>query len=373
MGSHREGRAAALLSRLRGWLSPAARHGASPGDAPVAGTAAGAPPAIPADRGADSAPDASLHAALASASGALWRHALGVPAEAAAAAHALRELRAAVELVLDGEFAERHFPRRPKLMPQLMAAVRDPMAAATRLADIVAQDPVLAGDVLRLANSAWYRLTRDPVETLQRAVVVCGTDGLQSLAALALMQPVFRGDNARLARLPLLLWERTTRATLAAELYARRVCPGERQAAQLLVLLRALGPLVVYRIVEEQLRTHPAGEDAAPACAALLAECGGRAATRVAALWDSSERICGVLAGLEGQGVSQLPDEVARDLAVAVQVGELLATTSLLIGERVWDSAAGLRIAAESGMPREWMLATLTRLGRTAEGAGPAR
>jgi HD-like signal output (HDOD) protein len=364
VGNRGDGPIAAVIAALRGWLGarPARSGVGAQADAAESGAV---PPPLPADRGAESAPDASLHAALAAANSGLWRHALGASGEASSSPR-LQELRAAVERLLGGELGERHFPRRPMLMPQLMAALRDPAAAATRLADIIAQDPVLAGNVLRLANSAWYRVAQDPVETLQRAVIVCGTDGLQSLAALALMQPVFRGSTAGLARLPPLLWERTTRATLAAELYARRVCPGERQGAQLLVLLRALGPLVVFRGVEEQLRGRPADQADATACAALLQLLGGRAALRVAAHWDSSERICGVLATLDGQQGAQAADEVQRDLAVAVEVGELLGTTSVLIGERVWDSAAGLRVAAESGMPREWMLTTLTRLGRAA-------
>jgi hypothetical protein len=341
VGNRGDGPIAAVIAALRGWLGarPARSGVGAQADAAESGAV---PPPLPADRGAESAPDASLHAALAAANSGLWRHALGASGEASSSPR-LQELRAAVERLLGGELGERHFPRRPMLMPQLMAALRDPAAAATRLADIIAQDPVLAGNVLRLANSAWYRVAQDPVETLQRAVIVCGTDGLQSL-----------------------LWERTTRATLAAELYARRVCPGERQGAQLLVLLRALGPLVVFRGVEEQLRGRPADQADATACAALLQLLGGRAALRVAAHWDSSERICGVLATLDGQQGAQAADEVQRDLAVAVEVGELLGTTSVLIGERVWDSAAGLRVAAESGMPREWMLTTLTRLGRAA-------
>ena len=363
MSTHRFGAFARLVPALRGWLGRGTDRTVDGAAAPQ-DLHATVPAAVAPDQGAGCAPDAGLRAAQATASRALWRHALGVRADQPADPRALRELRSGVERVLAGELAERYFPRRPLLMPRLMAAVRDPASAATRLADIIAQDPVLAGDVLRLANSAWYRVTRDPVETLQRAVIVCGTDGLQSLASLALMQPVFRNAAAGSARLPQLLWERTTRATLAAELYAQRVCPLERHAAQLLVLLRALGPLVVYRIVEEQSRERPAGAGEALACATLLEECGGQAAARVAIRWDSSERICAVLAELDGQGGMPLSDEVQRDLAVAVEVGELLGTTSVLLGERVWDSAAGLRIAAESAMPRDWMLTTLTRLGR---------
>lgn len=308
--------------------------------------------------------DADLPAALATASHRLWLHALGAPADSATTPAALKALRGAVTTVLDGELAERYFPRRPLLMPRLLAATRDPTAAPTALADIIAQDPVLAGNVLRLANSAWYRLTQDPVETLQRAVIVCGTDGLESLAALALMQPVFRGETGVFPRLPALLWERTTRATLASELYAERVCPEERRSAQLLVLLRALGPLVVFRVIEEHYRRNSAIPREAAACAALLNELGGRTAARIAVGWDSSERIRGVLAELEAPDRARLPDEVQRDLIAAVEVGELMGTASMLIGEQVLDAAAGLELAGPAAMPRDWLLATLTRLGR---------
>ena len=63
-------------------------------------------------------------------------------------------------------------------MPQLLRAVRDPSVGSGALGSIIAQDPVLAGDALRLANSSYYRTTSKPIETIQRAVVICGTDGL---------------------------------------------------------------------------------------------------------------------------------------------------------------------------------------------------
>ncbi len=363
----RQGVLGAAAAMVRGWFG-AGRDRAAVADAVAADAArAGAPPAARADRGAEDPPDVRLRAALAGASHSLWQHALGAAAGAVAAPGALQALRAAVARVLDGELAERHFPRRPLLMPQLLAATRDPSAAATRLADIISRDPVLAGNVLRLANSAWYRVTQDPVETLQRAVIVCGTDGLQSLAALALMQPVFRGESGAFGRLPALLWERTTRATLAAELYAQRVCPGERHSAQLLVLLRALGPLVVFRVIDEHYRAQPGLPRDAAACATLLAELGGRAAARIAAQWDSSARIRGVLAELDVHDRVHVPDEVQMDLAAAVEVGELLGTTSVLIAEQMWDGAAGLQLAGEAGMPRDWVLATMTRLGRASD------
>jgi HD-like signal output (HDOD) protein len=316
----------------------------------------------PIDRGAEDFADVRVRAAHATATRTLWQHALGADAGAIIAADQLGALRASVLAILNGELADRYFPRRPTLMPRLMAAVHDPNAAATRLAGIIAQDPVLTGNVLRLANSAWFRVSTTPIDTLQRAIVMCGTDGLQALAALALTQPVFRGESASFGRLPVLLWERTERAAAAAELYAQKVCPGERNTVQLLVLLRALGPLVVFRIIDEYYRRLP--PDARdPACAAqVLGELGSRVTARVAAQWGSSPQICQTLAALDAFDAANVPDEVQRDLMTSVEVGELLGSVSVMIGERVWDSATGLLLASEAGMPQDWLAATMGRL-----------
>lgn len=48
-------------------------------------------------------------------------------------------------------------PRRPQLLPQLMRAVNDPDASGRGIAAIIAQDPALAANLLRIANSALYR------------------------------------------------------------------------------------------------------------------------------------------------------------------------------------------------------------------------
>ena len=176
----------------------------------------------------------ALAAALKSLSTTLWASALSavrfefeVPPGHEAVMLAARKALAADPL------ADRYFPRRPLLMPQLLAAVNDPDAPPLKLAEIIAQDPVLTGNILRLANSVYFRLSSVPVESIQRAVVVCGTDGLQSLAATALVQPVFRAGSEQHSRFPAVLWERCTQASIAAEMCARKWCPADRQAAPL--------------------------------------------------------------------------------------------------------------------------------------------
>lgn len=227
-----------------------------------------------------------------------WHHALGLPARPDHEPQLTSEGKALQQALLNAPLDPRYFPRRPMLMPQLLSAVHDPNAAPRKLADIVAQDPVLAGDVLKLANSAYYRRSAEPVETIQRAIIVCGTDGLQSLVAAALVQPVFRHGSGPLASFPGALWDCTARCAMAAEMRAQQVAPAERFSAQLLMLLSALGPLVVFRA------SQAAGEMSETAQTERLLDlievCGTGVAQRVARDWNNSERLVAAIAG-EGE------------------------------------------------------------------------
>ena len=255
--------------------------------------------------------------------------------------------------------ADRYFPRRPLLMPQLLAAVNDPDAPPLKLAEIIAQDPVLTGNILRLANSVYFRLSSVPVESIQRAVVVCGTDGLQSLAATALVQPVFRANSEQHSRFPAVLWERSTQASIAAEACARKWCPADRQAAQLLALLSALGPLVAYRVVQDQYRAQPKLPPAPAVFLQVIDRFSQVMAARIATLWQSPPRLIAVLQG-------EAPHE---PLARALCAGELLATLSLLAAEgRLSDAECGTRAAA-AGIVAPLFAAVWARLHPPAEPA----
>ena len=308
----------------------------------------------------------ALPRALGAATLSLWRRAFGVTDAALSVPEGHEFAAEAIERALAGDaLSERFFPRRPMLMPQLQAAANDPESPPTRLADIVAQDPVLTGDVLRLANSVFYRLSAEPVESLQRAVIVCGTDGLHSLAATALVQPVFRSGSHGHPRFAQLLWERCTRAATAAETCARHWCPQDRQTAQLLPLLAALGPLVAYRIAEEAYR----GASRRPSAEALLAlvlRHGPRIAARVAAQWQMPARLVQALSGEQPTDT----DEAAAQATLlrAWQAGELLATLTILVEEQVLDDEDYRRQATLAGIPEPLHQAIWERAeaGRTA-------
>jgi HD-like signal output (HDOD) protein len=209
-------------------------------------------------------------------------------------------------------------------MPQLLQAVNDPNAASDKLSRMIAHDPVLTADVLRLANSSLYRVTPVPIETIKRAIVVCGVDSLRGMLAAAMLQPVFRASRTNFPRLPRMLWERTERAARAAELYAAHTHPQDRFEAQLVVLLSALGPLVVYSAALDGYSRAPRLTPNPALFVDLIDTLGAQMSQRIARDWQTSARL-----------VAALDKSNEESLSIALQVGELLGTLSFLESQTV--------------------------------------
>src|SRR5271163_4294048 len=103
-----------------------------------------------------------------------------------------RIVATALTAISDAATQRKYAPRRPNLLPQLMRAVADEDVTRRELVAIIARDPALVGSLFKMANSAYYRVTASPIESIERAVVMLGSDGLRSLIATALVQPIFQ-------------------------------------------------------------------------------------------------------------------------------------------------------------------------------------
>jgi HD-like signal output (HDOD) protein len=303
-----------------------------------------------------------LEAASDAASQRLWKLAFGAPSVAPPLVRAHARVRDLIKAVLEvDEINPNYFPRRPTLMPQLMQAVNDPAAASEKLSRMIAHDPVLTADVLRLANSSLYRTSATPIETIQRAIVVCGVDALRGILAAAMLRPVFRASRTNFPRLPRMLWDRTERAARAAELYAAKMHPEDRFEAQLVVLLRALGPLVVYSAALDGYSRAPMLTPNPTLFVELVATLGPRMAQRIARDWQTSPRL---LAALD-QSSSEI-------LASALHIGELLGTLSLLEAQTIIAREERLDMTRNAGLPEDLVEGIWARIAVSASHAETA-
>ncbi|HEX8756314.1 MAG TPA: HDOD domain-containing protein [Steroidobacteraceae bacterium] len=294
-----------------------------------------------------------------------------------------RVVAAALAAIGDPATQRHYFPRRPNLLPELIRAINDEDAAVRQLVAIVARDPALVGSLLRVANSSFYRVTPQPIETIERAIVMLGSEGLRSVMAAALMQPIFRVSGAGGApRFPELVWEHAVRSAHAAIPHAALVERANPFAAELLSLISGLAEIVLFRAVLEHCPPSPPREEVDPLVIAAILESQSAAfAWHIGADWRLSEEM---LAALEEQMASSDPaTPLGRSLRFGRRAGALavLHTSSVIDGESVRIS---LPPSGLSPSHLECMLARLLRphedprtsagrrLGSARPGLGPS-
>jgi HD-like signal output (HDOD) protein len=270
---------------------------------------------------------------------------------------------AAVAAICDPATQKRYAPRRPNLLPQLMRAVNDEDVSRRELAALIARDPSLVGGLLKMANSSYYR-TLQPVETIERAVVVLGSDGMRSLMAAALMQPIFQVSNGGpFSRFPEVVWDHALRSAQAAIPHAAVVERADAFAAELLSLITGLAEIVLFRAALDTW-VGKSGQKSQPdplVMASLLDSQTAAVAWRIGADWELSELM---LAALEEQ---MNPAEPTTPLGRSLRFGRVAGALAVLHTNSVIDDAQVRMSLPEAGLSPAHLRSMWTRLLRKHE------
>jgi HD-like signal output (HDOD) protein len=282
-------------------------------------------------------------------------------------------MAATIAATEDGATLRQLAPRRPSLLPQLIRIANDDAAPRRELAAIIRRDPSLVGNLLEMANSSFYRVTERPVESIDRAVVLLGSEGIRSLIAAAAMQPIFRVAGGPFPRFAHTIWQHAWRSANAAVVHAAMVERADPFAAELLSLVWGLGDVVLFRTVLERYKAAPPGRALAPhaaVIAALLETQSAPVARRIGAAWDLS---AGSLAALEQQARAAEP---LAPLGRSLRFGRTVGALAVLYINGVLDEAAARASLPPSSLPREQlerMWVRMTGEPPAARGAAPHR
>ena len=329
---------------------------ASTAPATAAGNATARRPGDPAPNGPQKLPASEVFAKL-------FDLALGKarPATAVNAAHqaVVDATAAALE---DGASQQKYAPRRPNMLPRVLSASSDDSFSRRQLAALIAQDPSLVGNLLKIANSSFYRVTPEPVESVDRAVVLLGTDGIRSLVTAALMQPIFRIGGADFPRFPEVAWEHTFRAANASIPYNFIVEKSDPAAAELLSLVMGLASIVVFRVTVDQYAKFPKLRPDAGIVSTLLDTHSATVARKIAASWELS---AATIAGLDGQSTttSKYPTALGR----SIYFGRLVGALALLRINHVIDEESARASIPANNMPEAQLERMWTRLTARSE------
>jgi HD-like signal output (HDOD) protein len=252
---------------------------------------------------------------------------------------------ACAHLLSRPQFQSRYLPRRPYLLPRLMRALNDPEAGLDHIAQIVGEDPTLSANLLRIANSPYYRVQRSPVESLPRAAALLGLDGMRPVLVAALLQPVLSSGSGPFRRLPAVIWEHTRMtADVAFWLVRGRRGTDEALVAQMAALLHGLGAIVVVQLLREN--AHLAPDPAT--VARVLEEQAAPMAYRIAQAWELPARIEAALDAQRGEAMGDDP------FAGALRAGRMAAALALLCRAGRWTPEQGLALL-QAWADRRWV------------------
>lgn len=241
-----------------------------------------------------------------------------------------------------------YFPRRPMLLPKLMQALNDDESTRRELVRLILEDPALAGSTLQRANSAAYRFSPEPVDSLDRAVVVLGTDGLRSLLATALLQPVFRQPKGHFEHFATVTWEHAQRTAAASEVCARSIGNADPFIAQLISLLGPLARIVLFRLTMETYREYPDLQPRAEVFIRAMQMQAPNVAGFIAATWELSDPS---IRALQEQ-TDRVPPGHMSPLGQAIYFGELCGALTLLVKRGTYSEEGAQALLMEQGLTR---------------------
>jgi HD-like signal output (HDOD) protein len=235
---------------------------------------------------------------------------------------------AVVRRLPDATSRREYFPRMPQVLPRLMAALRSDDGSLAELQTIVMRDPVLTGDVLRMANSAFYRASQEPVDSIGRALVTLGTEGLRAVVAGSVLQPVFTNPRGYFDSFSPTVWQQAQSAALAAQLYARTTRCCDAFAAHLLALLFHVSHIVLFRMTSSAYLDAPGCAPRADVFARLIDERAELLARDIVRAWELPDAMVHALEEHAGR----LPVSELSPLARALYVGRICGMASAVAG-----------------------------------------
>lgn len=143
-------------------------------------------------------------------------------------------------------------PPMPSMAAKCLAVVRRADFTTAEATSVIEKDPVVAAQVLKVANSAAYA-ARQPAETVQACVVRLGAQRLKTLIFEVATRQVFDSRDPNIAAVCTAMWEHSLAvASLSRDLMVM-VGGGDPEAAYLSGLLHDVGkPIVATMLLDAE-------------------------------------------------------------------------------------------------------------------------
>ena len=158
--------------------------------------------------------------------------------------------------LLHSEVLSKQLPRKPSTLPSLMKLLKQNDLSYSQIAESLLKDPSLTSQVLRTANSPFFRLSKNTVESLEQAIFIMGVSGIKKVVSAAILLPVFKSEEKSNAFTEAVwTWALSSGNAVDALFELRGEAKG---SAYLLGLLPALALLLICQDIDKLEEGRPA-------------------------------------------------------------------------------------------------------------------
>ena len=282
----------------------------------------------------------------------------------------------AVQQILERiEARPEYIPRRPSLLPKLLATVNDNEATDGR--DVAHHRAGSGAHRQPAAHREQPDLSREqPADREHRSRGDAGRRAGHSFdhRDRACCSRSWRRVAGAFSKFPELVWEHTLYAAMAAEAHATQIENAEPFVSQLIGLLYGLSAIVVFRIVRDQFAAHPHLNPDPGSIARLLETWVAPTAGRIAVSWELSERVQYALESQTLAAELQMENSLGRSLKFGRVAGALIVLCRLgrmteQEARAIWSPGEGRRSQIErlwdrlaSALPQASSLTDLSRI-----------
>lgn len=226
-----------------------------------------------------------------------------------------------------------YFPRRPMIIPKLIRAVNNEDSSKRELVEVIGQDPVLAGELLKVANSPFYRISGEPVESIGRAIILLGMDGLKALTSTLVMQPLVRVHTNYFPGFSANIWLQAVSSAEAAQVYARKTLGCDSFSAHLLGLISSIGYIVIFQMTTDIYKEFSGIRPNEAVFKYLCDHYGDSVSAAVVEEWGLSEEFAEILRTFQnGKPVNSM-----STLARSLYYGRLCGTLHMLYEAKIYN------------------------------------
>jgi len=142
-------------------------------------------------------------------------------------------------------------PSLPHVLVDMLSACQGKHSSFQNISTIISRDAAIAARVISLANSSFYNHGTQ-ISTLERALLVLGTDTIKTIVITASVQQFFSGFNTEHTSFLKKFWQRSLSCALTAKSLAILTSYPNPEEAYLTGLLHNIGELVLETNYSDQ-------------------------------------------------------------------------------------------------------------------------